>query len=134
VEHEGFALRGRFDPELDGEQVCSRRLLARIHAYTQERLRREIEPVTAHDFMRFLLRWQRVAPETQLSGRRGVLAVVEQLQGFEAAVAAWEPHVLAPRITEYRTEWLDAVCLSGEVLWGRLSLRSGSAPELRGAS
>jgi ATP-dependent Lhr-like helicase len=134
VEHEGFALRGRFDPALDGEQVCSRRLLARIHAYTQERLRREIEPVTAQDFMRFLLRWQRVAPETQLSGRRGVLAVVEQLQGFEVAVAAWEPHVLASRIAEYKTEWLDAVCLSGEVLWGRLSLRSGSAPELRGAS
>jgi ATP-dependent Lhr-like helicase len=134
VEHEGFALRGRFDPELEGEQICSRRLLARIHSYTQERLRREIEPVTAQDFMRFLLRWQRVAPETQLSGRRGVLAVVEQLQGFESAVAAWEPHVLAPRIAEYRTEWLDAVCLSGEVLWGRLSLRSGSAPELRGAS
>ncbi len=134
VEHEGFALRGRFDPELEGEQICSRRLLARIHSYTQERLRREIEPVTAQDFMRFLLRWQRVAPETQLSGRRGVLAIVEQLQGFESAVAAWEPHVLAPRIAEYKTEWLDAVCLSGEVLWGRLSLRSGNAPELRGAS
>lgn len=134
VEHEGFALRGRFDPALEGEQVCSRRLLARIHAYTQERLRREIEPVTAQDFMRFLLRWQRVAPDTQLSGRRGVLAVVEQLQGFEAAVAVWEPHIFAQRIAEYKPEWLDAVCLSGEVLWGRLSLRSSNAPELRGAS
>ena len=134
LEHEGFALRGTFDLELSGEQVCSRRLLARIHAYTQERLRREVEPVSAQDFMRFLLRWQRVAAGTQLTGRRGVLAVVEQLQGFEAAVGAWERFVLSPRVTEYKSEWLDAACLSGEVVWGRLSLRNSSAEPLRGAA
>jgi ATP-dependent helicase Lhr and Lhr-like helicase len=133
LEHEGFALRGHFDPALPGEQIGSRRLVARIHAYTQERLRREIEPVTAQDFLRFLLRWQRVAPGTQLSGRRGVLAVVEQLQGFEAAVAAWEPAIVSARISEYKTEWLDAVCLSGDVVWGRLSTRAAAEP-LRGAA
>ena len=63
-----------------GEEFCARRLLARIHAYTRERQRREIEPVTARDFVRFLLRWQHVAPGTQGEGRLGVLSIVEQLQ------------------------------------------------------
>jgi ATP-dependent helicase Lhr and Lhr-like helicase len=124
LEAAGFALRGRFDPALEGEQYCARRLLGRIHAYTQERLRREIEPVTAQDFMRFLLRWQHVAPGSRLAGSRGVLAVIEQLQGFEAAAAAWESDVLSARVHEYRSDSLDALCLSGEVVWGRPSLRS----------
>src|SRR4029453_13973836 len=93
LEAEGFALRGRFDPERDegdrGIEFCERRLLARIHRYTTDRLRREIEPVTAQDFMRFLLRWQHVAPATQMEGRRGLLAVIEQLQGFEVAAGSW---------------------------------------------
>ncbi|MHB8439289.1 MAG: DEAD/DEAH box helicase, partial [Acidimicrobiales bacterium] len=83
LEAEGFAMRGHYDPGVAGEQWCARRLLARIHAYTQARLRREIEAVSAQDFMRFLLRWQHVAPGTQMSGRQGVLAVIDQLQGFE---------------------------------------------------
>ncbi|HVJ19114.1 MAG TPA: DEAD/DEAH box helicase [Polyangiaceae bacterium] len=124
LENQGFALRGRFDPALDGEQYCARRLLGRIHSYTQERLRREIEPVTARDFMRFLLRWQHVSPGAKVAGARGVLAVIEQLQGFEAAAAAWEPELIAARVQDYRGESLDSLCLSGEVVWGRPSLRS----------
>jgi ATP-dependent Lhr-like helicase len=125
LEAEGFALRGRFDPARgDGaEEWCARRLLARIHAYTQERLRREIEPVTAQDFMRFLLRWQHVAPGARREGRRGLLGVVEQLQGFELAAGSWEESVLPARVEGYRAEWLDALCLSGEVVWGRLTPR-----------
>ena len=126
LEAEGFALRGSFSPERGGgEEVCARRLLARIHLYTHERLRREIEPVTAQDFLRFLLRWQHVAPGTQREGRRGVLSVVEQLQGFELAAGAWEEAVLPARVAGYRREWLDALCLSGEVVWARLGLRRG---------
>jgi ATP-dependent Lhr-like helicase len=124
LEAEGFALRGRFEPGAEEAQVCARRLLARIHLYTQERLRREIEPVTAQDLMRFLLRWQHVVPETRREGRRGVLAVVEQLQGFELGAGAWEPAVLCARVAGYRPEWLDDLCLSGELTWGRLSLRA----------
>ena len=77
LEGEGFAFRGHFASPDGPEEFCARRLLARIHGYTQQRLRREIEPVTAQDFMRFLLRWQHVAPGTQREGRLGVLAVVE---------------------------------------------------------
>jgi len=129
LEAEGFCMRGRFDEALEGEQLCARRLLARIHAYTQERLRREIEPVSAQELLRFLLRWQHVVPETRREGRRGVLSVVEQLQGFEAAAGAWEESLLPARIAGYRSEWLDDLCLSGEVVWGRLGVRAAGAAE-----
>jgi ATP-dependent Lhr-like helicase len=125
LEAEGFLLRGSFSEQtLGAEEVCARRLLARIHLYTHERLRREIEPVTAQDFLRFLLRWQHVAPGTQREGRRGVLSVVEQLQGFELAAGSWEEAVLPARVLGYRREWLDGLCLSGEVVWARLGLRT----------
>ncbi|HEY5355650.1 MAG TPA: DEAD/DEAH box helicase [Streptosporangiaceae bacterium] len=131
LEEEGFAIRGRFTPtragagedDGGGEEFCARRLLARIHAYTRQRQRREIEPVTARDFVRFLLRWQHVGPGTQAEGRLGVLSVIEQLQGYELAAGAWENSVLAARVEGYRREWLDEACLSGQVIWGRLSVR-----------
>ena len=124
LETEGFALRGRFtDPDTAPEEWCARRVLTRIHAYTRQRKRREVEPVTAQDFMRFLLRWQHVTPDTRREGSRGVLAVVEQLQGFELAAGAWEKAILPARVTGYRKEWLDEVGLDGGVAWGRLSVR-----------
>jgi ATP-dependent Lhr-like helicase len=131
LEAEGFVLRGHFDSTRprDEEQLCARRLLARIHAYTQERLRKEIEPVTAQDLMRFLLRWQHVAPGTRREGRRGTLAVIEQLQGFELAAGSWEESVLPARVAGYKPEWLDALCLSGEVVWGRLGVKLAGADE-----
>jgi ATP-dependent Lhr-like helicase len=137
LEAEGFAMRGRFDPALGAnEQWCARHLLARIHSYTQNRLRREIEPVSSQDFMRFLLRWQHVTPGTQRQGRAGLLSVVEQLQGFELAAGAWEESVLPARVENYQRRWLEDLCLSGEVGWGRLSLRTPEADgqPRRGAS
>ncbi len=130
LEGEGFAIRGNFDPSIAGEQWCSRRLLVRIHGYTQQRLRREIEPVSAQDFMRFLLHWQRVAPESQRQGRAGVAATVEQLQGFEMPVASWEREVLARRVKAYQPGWLDDLCLSGEVAWARLRIRESAGGEV----
>jgi ATP-dependent Lhr-like helicase len=123
LETEGFALQGHFTSPDASVEYCARRVLSRIHAYTRERLRREIEPVNARDFMRFLLRWQHVAPGSKFEGRFGVLPAVEQLQGFELAAGAWES-ILAARVDGYRTEWLDETCLSGQVAWGRLSVRS----------
>ncbi|HVH18901.1 MAG TPA: DEAD/DEAH box helicase [Myxococcota bacterium] len=125
LEGEGFALHGRFDPRAaaDAREVCARRLLARVHAYTRERLRSETRPVSAQDYLRFLLAWQQVLPESRREGRRGVLAAAEQLQGLELAAGGWEGAVLPARVAEYRREWLDALCLSGELCWGRLALR-----------
>jgi ATP-dependent helicase Lhr and Lhr-like helicase len=129
LEAEGFAIRGHFSSPGGPEEYCSRRLLARIHAYTRQRRRREIEPVTPRDFMRFLLRWQHAAAGTGREGRFGVLAVIEQLQGFEIATGAWERAVLAARVDGYRREWLDELCMSGQVCWGRLSVRD-TEPEV----
>jgi len=106
------------DPDLEW---CDRRLLARIHRYTLNRLRAEIEPVSAADFMRFLLHWQHVAAEDQVKGAEGLAAVVEQLEGFELAAASWEHDVLPARVADYGAEQLDRLCLSGRVTWGRLT-------------
>ena len=137
LEAEGFALQGHFTAhDSQDAQWCSRRLLSRIHVYTRERRRREIEPVTARDFMRFLLRWQHVADGDRREGRQGVLAVIEQLQGFEVATGAWERSVLGARVLDYRPEWLDELCMSGQVAWGRLSVRDtepDAAPRRGGA-
>jgi ATP-dependent Lhr-like helicase len=99
---------------------CERRLLARIHRYTLERLRREIEPVTASEFLQFLACWQHVDEQFRLEGPRGVAEVLRQLAGFEIPAKAWENHVLARRVRDYRREWLDELTLSGEFAWGRL--------------
>ncbi len=127
LEHEGFALRGHFDLALGGDQWCSRRLLTRVHIYTQRRLRAEIEPVTAQDLMRFLLAWHHVAPGTQRHGRAGLVAAIEQLQGFELPAGAWESAVLPARVAGYRSEWLDQLCVGGQLAWGRLGLRDAGA-------
>lgn len=119
LESEGMILRGRFASEED--EFCHRRVLARIHRMTLGRLRKEIEPVNAADFMRFLGRWQHLAPGTQLHGADGLFQVLRQLQGYEISAAAWESNVLPRRIANYDPELLDRLCLSGEVMWGRLS-------------
>lgn len=133
LEVEGFAFRGHFTADDGPEEFCARRLLSRIHGYTRQRLRAEIAPVTTQDFQRFLLRWQHVAPGTQLEGRLGVLAVIAQLQGYELAAGAWE-EVIKARVQAYRMEWLDDLCLSGDVTWGRLTLRSQPAEQFPGRS
>jgi len=128
LENEGKLLRGRFTPvsTTDALEWCDRRLLARIHRYTLNRLRAEIEPVSAADFMRFLLHWQHVAGEQQLKGPEGLAAVVEQLDGYEVAAGAWENEVLAARVADYEPDFIDRLCLSGRVAWGRLSPANGT--------
>ncbi len=139
LEAGGFVLRGRFTPG-GAEEVCDRRLLARIHRYTLDRLRRAIEPVSAQDFMRFLLRWHHLTPDTALEGRAGLRAAVEQLQGFEAASGAWELELLPARLADFRSAWLDELSLSGEVAWARLTARrstsngNGSQPHVSGVA
>ncbi|MBN9230295.1 MAG: DEAD/DEAH box helicase [Legionella sp.] len=120
IEASGQILRGVFSAQA-GQEWCERRLLARIHRLTLAKLRREIEPVSAAVFMRWLLNWQHVAPGTQLSGEQGLLAVIEQLQGFELPAKSWEPEIFAKRVKNYDPMLLDKLCLMGVVGWGRLS-------------
>ncbi len=125
LEVEGFAMRGRFTPGTNAVEWCDRRLLARIHRYTIKRLRAEIEPVAARDFLRFLFAWQRVTADARMEGPGAVAAVVAQLEGFEAPAAAWETEILPARIAEYEPAWLDDECLAGRVAWARLTPRNG---------
>jgi ATP-dependent Lhr-like helicase len=120
LEVEGSILRGRFIDGVTDEQWCDRRLLARIHHYTVQRLRAEIEPVAASDFLRFLFAWQHVAGETRLSGQSALAAALSALEGFEAPANAWETEILPARLTDYEPAFLDAQCLSGQHAWARL--------------
>jgi ATP-dependent Lhr-like helicase len=127
LESEGFVIRGKFTPGITETEWSARRLLARIHSYTLNRLRQEIEPVASTDFIRFLLAWQKVAPDHQMEGPESLKAIIEQLEGVEAPAAAWEGELLPTRMVEYDPAWLDALCLSGEVVWARLSPLSRSS-------
>jgi ATP-dependent Lhr-like helicase len=133
MEASGTILRGRFTEKAltarapaqetpsPQQEWCERRLLARIHRLTVATLRKQIEPVTAAQFMRWLLRWQHVEPGSQVQGERATLDVLRQLQGFEIPANAWERQVLSRRIANYDPKWLDQLCMTGAVGWGRLS-------------
>jgi ATP-dependent Lhr-like helicase len=125
LQAEGFVMRGRFTPGAAADEWCERRLLARIHHYTVRRLRAEIEPVAARDFLRFLLRWQRVGADARMQGPDAIEVVVAQLEGFEAPAGAWETEILPARLTEYEPSWLDDQCLAGRIAWARLKPRVG---------
>jgi ATP-dependent Lhr-like helicase len=132
LQGEGFAMRGQFTPGVTEEEWCERRLLARIHRYTVKRLRAEIEPVQARDFLRFLFEWQRVTPGARMQGPDALAAILSQLEGFEAPAGAWETEILPARINEYELSWLDEHCLSGRFVWTRLARRTSSSE--RGAA
>ncbi len=132
LEAAGVAMRGEFTAKVGAEgkiEWCDRVLLARIHRMTLGRMRKEIEPVSAVDFLKFLLAWQHVAPGTQLCGREGLLEIVRELQGLELAAPAWEQHVLPVRMEHYDANDLEHLCLAGIVAWGRLRPGAGLLDE-----
>jgi ATP-dependent helicase Lhr and Lhr-like helicase len=130
LQHEGFAMQGRYTADTADTEWVARRLLARMHSYSRRSRRERVEPVTAQDFMRFLLRWQHVASDSQLAGEAGLVLVIEQLQGFESAAVTWEPDLLARRLRHYEPGWLDRLCHDGDVAWLRLTpgARDADAP------
>jgi len=133
LETEGVVLRGSFS--MPGTlEWCDRRLLARIHRYTLNRLRAEIEPVSPADFMRFLFAWQHAAPGERLSGVDGVRRVIERLDGFELAADAWERAVLPARVDGYNPSMLDLLCLTGDVGWARVSAPGTDATQMVAAT
>ncbi|HYG75002.1 MAG TPA: DEAD/DEAH box helicase [Planctomycetota bacterium] len=128
LEAQGFALRGHFTyaqpsgpykSQPSEFEWCERRLLARIHRYTLDRLRREIEPVTAADYLRFLFSWQHIEAGSNLEGVNGVREVIGQMQGLELPAVAWEREILSSRVKNYDRKWLDQLSFSGDVVWGR---------------
>ncbi len=118
LETSGLILRGHFTKT---EEWCERRLLARIHKLTIAKLRKEIQPIQASDFMRWLLKWQHVGDGEKLSGKEGLLEIIQQLQGFEITANAWEKEIFTKRLTDYDPDMLDYLCLMGTIGWGRFS-------------
>lgn len=121
LEGEGYVMRGQFHPDQPHEQWCERHLLARIHRYTLKRLRREIEPVSLQDFMRFLFDWQHLAGDSRLQGEAALGEVLEQFEGYAAAAGAWESDLLPARLKDYSPRWLDQACRAGRFAWARLA-------------
>lgn len=130
LETTGLILRGQFRP-LQNNQIewCERRLLARIHRYTLGKLRKEIEPVTTAQFIRWLLVWQHLEPTSQLKGEAGLIEIIKQLQGYEIPAKAWERHIFAKRMVDYDKEMLDRLCLMGVIGWGRFSIHPATVSE-----
>jgi len=138
---EGFSSESRENPSRPPvenpsrpPEWCDRRLLARIHRYTLNRLRAEIEPVSPADFMRFLFAWQHVDPAARLAGIDGVRAIVEALDGYEVAADAWERAVLPARVDGYDASMLDTLSLTGDIGWARFSPPSDETTQLVGAT
>ncbi len=123
LEMEGSVLRGRFTPGAIEEEFCNRRILARINRDTVAGLRQEVEPVPVATFIQFLSRWQHATAGTRVSGDGGLLQVLEQLQGFEAAAQVWETELLPLRTSAYDASALDRLCIGGEAVWGRFARR-----------
>ncbi len=128
LEAEGCVLRGRFTPGAASTEWCERGLLARIHRYTLGRLRREIEPATRAEFVRFLFEWQRVRPDDRREGYEALGAVVAELEGFAAPASAWETEILPARIADFAPEMLDRLCLAGRAAWARPAPPSRELP------
>jgi ATP-dependent Lhr-like helicase len=125
MEMQGLLMRGAFEypPATEDHEIewCERRILQRIHRRTLATLRKQVEPVSPAVYMRWLLAWQHLAPQTQLTGEEGLLEALHQLEGFEAPAIEWERTLLPDRVANYDPRWLDALCLSGAVGWGRIS-------------
>jgi len=123
LEAEGSLLRGRYTPDAQATEWCERRLLARIHRYTLNRLRAEIEPVSAADYVRFLLDWHYLAKDTQVEGTQATRRVIELLSGFEAPAGGWEAALLPARVSDYTPSQLDQLLTTGACTWARLQPR-----------
>ena len=131
LQSEGYVMQGRFSPDVPAIEWCERHLLARIHRYTIGRLRREIEPVSRRDLLRFFADWQHLSPDTRLEGPDGLIATLHQLEGYEAAAGAWETELLPARVGDYASRWLDELCRAGRFGWNRLRASGGSAGPVR---
>jgi ATP-dependent Lhr-like helicase len=127
LEADGMVFRGHYDPDIDGMQWCERRLLARIHRYTLQTLRKEVQPVSPAAYMRFLFAWHGITGDARPEGPEALYAVIEKLQGCEAPAVAWESEILPARLPDYAPEWMDQLCFSGRIAWGRFTPYVGEA-------
>jgi ATP-dependent helicase Lhr and Lhr-like helicase len=133
LENEGFVFRGNFSGPGTNEW-CERRLLARIHRYTIKKLRSEIQPVSAADYMRFLFSWHQLEQGKQSQGPVALEHALQKLEGYEAPAVAWEADILPARIDAYDHQWLDMLSIAGKISWGRFRIASNAHKEKKASS
>ncbi len=112
LQNEGFAIR--MQDGVRGDLWCERRLLARIHRYSREQRRRAVKPVSPARFMNFLVRWHALD-----DNGADLDQALSLLQGWSAAAAIWEHHLLGARCRDYSPEQLDQRFLNGQLAWFR---------------
>ncbi|MXW56985.1 MAG: DEAD/DEAH box helicase [Acidimicrobiia bacterium] len=103
------------------ETWCSRRLLQRMSYLSRRQKRASIQAASPQDFMRFLLDWHHLTPDSTVRGRPGLTRVLEQLQGLDLPAGAWEKQIIQKRLPDYNPMWLDELCYRGELAWLRLT-------------
>jgi len=97
-------------------------VLRKLRRRSLAALRAEVEPVDAAAYGRFLPAWQNVRVpgkrgQSALRGLDGIITAVDQLSGVPIPASAWEPLVLAGRVSDYQPAMLDELMAAGEVLW-----------------
>lgn len=138
LEVEGFAFQGQFTPHNPLQQPtqsapvewCERRLLQRIHRYTIDHHRKQIKPVSLETYSEFLfdkhqlvaIRAESKPSEASLDGQTKLQNCLNLLDGLSAPAVSWEADIYPARIADYDPNWLDVMCISGRVVWGRYSL------------
>jgi ATP-dependent Lhr-like helicase len=116
LEANGAIFQGHFT-RADITQWCDRYNLERIHRMTLARVRAEIEPCADHEYAAFRLRWMHIGGAELPADQTGVATVLDQLSGIAATPEIWEHAILPARISGYRPEMLDLVCMSGQMQW-----------------
>ena len=114
--HAGKMVRGAFLPGGKHEELCDAEVLRTLRRKSLARLRREVEPVEPAAFARFLPDWQNVTRKG--AGDSALLEAVAQLQGCPIAASALLSDVLPARVAGFKARDLDALCASGQVVWG----------------
>lgn len=106
-----------------GSEWCDAEVLRKLRRRSLAALRAEVEPVDAAAYGRFLPAWQNVRTpgagrgQPALRGLDGVATAIDQLSGVPVPASAWEPLVLASRVSNYQPAMLDELMAAGEVLW-----------------
>jgi ATP-dependent Lhr-like helicase len=106
-------------------------------------LRREVVTCSAPQFADFLLRWQRLHPDTRQGSPDGLAETLDRLEGLPLPAGLWEQTVLPARVPGYQARWLDEWVAGGAGAWvcrgdadgpelaaffGRQTLRQSAAP------
>ncbi len=124
LETMGVALRGSFTGA-NAEEWCDRRLLARIHKYTINKLRADTSPVTAQLFLKFLQAWHYLLEGSEVTGIDAAARAADLLSGFVAPAEALEKTLLARRVQQYDSGFLDQLSTAGRISWLRLTPKTG---------